>query len=197
MAANNDSPRSPPLNEQRPINQRLGIEIPLGLPEHMPQEEMTPSPVVPDEDLDHFLGLYYRVDVEALDEWATVTSFMRGSIGYVVQEPQITDNFKQFLIIMYGSNWEKRVLSYQTMIIEQLFALITGYSKLTSRIKRAWLAQFDSWSPSQLRAQIRGFAESGGFLEFEKSFGYYCRWRGVNLRYSYNLLLFQCCIGVR
>ena len=167
MAAINDSPRSSPLNEQGTNNQRLGIEIPLGLPDHMPQQEMTPSPVVPDEDHDHFLGLYYRVDVEALDEWATVTSFMRGSIGYVVQEPEITDNFKQFLIIMYGSNWEKRVLSYQTMIIEQLYALITGYSKLTSRMKRACLAQFDSWSPSQLRAQIKGLAESGGFLEVE------------------------------
>ena len=167
MAANNDSPRSPPLNEQVPNNQRLGIEIPLGLPEHMPQEEMTPSPVVPDEDHDHFLGLYYRIDVEALDEWSTVTSLMRGSIRYVVQEPEVTDNFKQFLIIMYGSNREKRVLTYQTMIIEQLYARITGYSKLTSRIKRAWLAQFDSWSPSQLRAQIKGLAESGGFLEVE------------------------------
>ena len=144
MAANNDSPRSPPLNEQRPNIQRLGIENPLSLPEHMPQEEMTPSPVVPDEDHDHFLGLYYHVDVEALDDWATVTSFMRGSIGYVVREPEITDIFIRFLIIMYGSNWEKRVLSYQTMIIEQLYALITGFSKLTSRIKRAWLAQFDS-----------------------------------------------------
>ena len=167
MAANNDSPRFPPLNEQRLKNQRLGTEFPLSLPEDMPQEEMTPSPVVPDEDHDHFLGLYYRVDVEALDEWATVTSFLRGSIGYVVQEPEITDNFKEFLIIMYGSNWEKRVLSYQTMIIEQLYALITGYSKLTSGIKRAWLAQFDSWSPSQLRVQIKGLAESGGFLEVE------------------------------
>ena len=167
MAANNESPRSPPLNEQRSNNQRLGIEIPLSLPEHMPQEKMTPSPVVPDEDHDQFLGLYYCVDVEALDEWATVTSFMRGSIGYVVKEPEITDNFKQFLIIMYGSNWEKRVLSYQTRIIEQLYALITGYSKLTNRIKRAWLAQFDSWSPSHFRAQIKGLAESGGFLEVE------------------------------
>ena len=167
MAANNGSPRSPPLNEQRPKNQRLGIEIPLGLLEHMPQEEMTPSPVVPVEDHDQILGLYYRVDVEALDEWATVTSFMRGSIGYVVQEPEIPDKFKHFLIILYGSNREKRVLSYQTITIEQLYALITGYSKLTSRIKRAWLAQFDSWSPSQLRAQIKGLAESGGFLEVE------------------------------
>jgi len=167
MSANNDSPRLPPLNEQVPNNPRLGIAIPLGLPEHMPQQEMTPSPVAPGEDNDNFLGLYYRVDVEALDEWATVTSFMRGSIGYVVQEPEITDDFKQFLITMYGSNWEKRVLSYQTMIVEQLYALITGYSKLTSRIKRAWLAQFDSWSSSQLRAQIKGLAESGGFLEIE------------------------------
>ena len=167
MAANNDSPQSPPLNEQVPNNQRLEIDIPLGLPDYMPQEEMTPSPVVPDEGHDHFLGLYYSVDVEALDEWATVTSFMRGSIGYVVQEPEITDNFKQFLIIMYGSNWEKRILSYQKTIIEQLYALITGNSKLTSRIKQAWLAQFDSWSPSQRRAQIKGLAESGGFLEVE------------------------------
>ena len=96
MADNNAPPRSFPLNEQVPNIQRMGIENPLGLPEHMPQEEMTLSPVVPDEDQDHFLGLYYRVDVEALDEWAKVTSFMRGSIGYVVQEPEITDNFKQW-----------------------------------------------------------------------------------------------------
>ena len=167
MAANIDSPRSPPENEQVLNYQRLRIEIPLGLPEHMPQQKMTPSLVVPDEDHDNFLGLYYRVDVEALDEWATVTSFMRGSIGYVVQEPEITDDFKQFLIRMYCSNWEKRVLSYQTMIVEQLYALITGYSKLTSRIKRAWLAQFDSWTPSQLGAQIKGLAESEGLLEIE------------------------------
>ena len=156
MAANNGSPRSPLLNEQRPNNQRLGIEIPLGFPQHIPQQEINPSPVAPDEDND-FFGLYYRVDVEALDEWATVTSFMRGSIGYVVQEPEVTDDSKQFLITMYGSNWEKRVFSYQTMIFEQLYALMTGYSKLTWRIKRASLAQFDSWNSSQLRAlKLRG-----------------------------------------
>ena len=34
--------------------------------------------------------------------------------------------------------------------------LYIGYSKLTSRIEQAWLAQFDSWTPSQLRAQIKG-----------------------------------------
>ena len=93
----------------------MGIEISLGLPEQVPQQVMTPSPVAPDEDYDNFLGLYYRVDVEALDEWATVTSFMRGNIGYVLQEPQITDDFKHFLIRVYGSYWEKRVLSYMLL----------------------------------------------------------------------------------
>ena len=166
MAANIDSLKSL-LNEQVPNNQRFGIEIPLRPPEHMPQQEMTPSPVATDENNVNFLGLYYQLDVEALEEWATVTSFMRGSIGYFVQDSEITDDFKQFLINMYGSNWKKRVLSYQTMIAEQLYALITGHSKLTSLIKGAWLAQFISWSSSQLRAQIKGLAESGGFLEIE------------------------------
>ena len=172
MAANIDSPRSPPLNEKRPNNQRLGIEIPLGLPEHKPQQEKTPSPVAPDEDHDNFLGLYYRVDDEALDEWATVTSFVRGNIGYVVHEPEITEHFKQFLKMMYGSNWEKRVLSYQRMIVEYLHALFSGYSKLTSRIKQACFAQFDSWTPSQLRAQIEGLAESDDFFDIEQAFGW-------------------------
>ena len=68
---------------------------------------------------------------------------------------------------MYGLVWEKRVLTYQTMIVEQLYAFITGYGKLTSRIKQAWLNQLDSWTPNQLRAQLKGLAESGGFLEIE------------------------------
>ena len=55
MAANNDSSRSPPLNEQGPNNQRLGIEFPLGFPEQMPQQERTRSPVAPDEENDKFL----------------------------------------------------------------------------------------------------------------------------------------------
>ena len=85
-----------------PIIRDWGIEIPLGLPEHMPQQQMTHSPDATDEDHDIFLELYYRVNVEALDEWAAVTSFMRGSIGCVAREPEITGDFKQLLIRMYG-----------------------------------------------------------------------------------------------
>ena len=133
----------------------------------MPLQEMAPSPVPPDEDNDNFLGLYYRVDIEALKDWATVTSFLKGSIGFIVQEPEITDDFKQFLIVMYGSKWEKRILDYQTMIIGQLYAMTTGYSKLISRLKRVCLDQFDSWTPKQLRAPIIWLAESEGFFELD------------------------------
>ena len=108
MAANNDSPHSPPFYDHVPTNPRLGIEISLGLPENLPQQEITPSPVALDENNDNFLSLYYPVDVEALNDWATVTHFMKGSIGFVVQEPEVTDDFMQFLIILYGSNWPKK-----------------------------------------------------------------------------------------
>ena len=111
MAVIFDSPRSLRLNEQVPNITRLEIEVPLGLPEHMAQQEMTSSPVAPDEDKDKLLGLCFRVDVEALEEWATVTIFMEGNIVFVAQEPEITDVFKQVLIKMYGSNWAKKVLS--------------------------------------------------------------------------------------
>ena len=115
---------------------------------------MTPSLIAPDENIENFFGLYYRVDVKALYDWATVTHLMEGSIGFVVQESDVTDDFKQSLMIMYGCIWEKKVLGYQTMIIEQLYALITGYGKLTSRMKWVWLNQFDSWSQNQLRFNL-------------------------------------------
>ena len=78
------------------------------------------------------------------------------------------------------------------MIVEQLYALTPGASKMTSRIKRSSLAQFNSWTPSQLRAQIKGLAESGGFLEIEQPFGCHCSWRGINLGQIFVLLLLQC-----
>ena len=146
---------------------------------------------------DNFLSLYYRVDVEALNDWATVNYFMRRSIGLVVQEPYITDNFKQFLIMMHGSNWEKKFLAYQTSIIEQLYLLITGYGELASCLKRAWLDQPTSWPPIVLRAQVNCLAESGRFLEIEKAFGLRIRWRGINLLLICIQLMCQYCFKVK
>ena len=73
----------------------------------MPQQETTPSPAASDEDNDNFHGLYYRVDIEALNYWGTVTKFMKGSIGIVDQDPKITDDFKQFDKIVWFQLGEK------------------------------------------------------------------------------------------
>ena len=93
---------------------KIGIEI--ALDDNLPEPKLTPSPVATDEKDDNVLWLNYRADVEALNNWVTVALFMRRSIRFVLQEPDLLDNFNEFLIIRYGSNCEKRVLGYQTMI---------------------------------------------------------------------------------
>ena len=105
---------------------------------------MTPSLVASDETDDNFLGLFYCVDVQSLNDWPNVTPLTRASIDYVVQEPDVTEDFKHFPFIIYGSNWEKKILAVESTIIEQHYALITGYGKLTSCMKRIWMNEFNS-----------------------------------------------------
>ena len=100
MAANDISPQSPPLNDQVTIVPSFEIELPLRLPELLPQQEMITSPVAPDENNDNFLILFWRLDVKTLNDLATVTQFMRGNVGFVVQEPDVPDDFAQFLILI-------------------------------------------------------------------------------------------------
>ena len=109
------------MREELPSVPRGRIEFPLDILEHLPEQEEAPSPVDPNENDDNFLALFHRKDVASLNDWATVTQFKRRSIEYVVQESDVTEDFKDFLIIMYGLNWEKKVLTYQAMIVEQSF----------------------------------------------------------------------------
>ena len=88
--------------------------------------ELIPSPVAGDDGSDSSSGLLYRVDVEALEEWAKVTIFMMGGLGFSVEEPDVITNSRDFLLIKYGINWEERIHRYTTIVIKQLKALITG-----------------------------------------------------------------------
>ena len=58
---------------------RIGIAILLD--PGMPEPELFPFPVVGDPGSDNFLGLFYQVDVDALETWAKTTKFMSGSLG--------------------------------------------------------------------------------------------------------------------
>ena len=75
--------------------------------------------------------------------WADDVFFMRGNNGYVVKEPDFTDGFRQFLELMYGANWERRTLQCKVMAIEQPYAFVTGYDRVTDRLKRVWLYQIN------------------------------------------------------
>ena len=92
--ANRNSPQSAPLWEQVPKNPILGNEIPLGLQEHVPEQEMTPSAVAPDENNGNFLDLYHCFDVEAFKDWTTVTGLWRGAwdMSCKSQNPQMILN---------------------------------------------------------------------------------------------------------
>ena len=74
--ANRNSPQSPPLPDQVPNQMRIRIEIPLD--PDMPEPELTHSLVPGDDGSNNFLGLFYRVDIEALEKWAKVINFYDG-----------------------------------------------------------------------------------------------------------------------
>ena len=100
--ANRNTPQSPPLQDQVPNQMTIGIEILLD--PDMPEPVLTRSPVAGDDGSDNFLGLFYQVDAEAVEEWAHVTNFMMGGLGFSVEEPEITTYFCDFLPILYGNN---------------------------------------------------------------------------------------------
>ena len=66
------------------VRQQLGIGIEIPLDSNMPQPELTSSLVAFDEKDDSSLEIHSRVDVETLNDWATVTWFM--------SSPEIIDN---------------------------------------------------------------------------------------------------------
>ena len=96
--------QSPPLQHQVPNQMRTGTEIPLD--PDMPEPELTTSTVAGDSGSDN-LGLFYHVDEEALKDRASVTIFMIGGLVFTVEDTEIASNIRDFILIMYGNNWEK------------------------------------------------------------------------------------------
>ena len=81
---------------------KIGTETTLD--PDMSEPKLTPSPVAGDDGSDNFWVFFHRVDVEALEDWAQLTNFMMGGLGFSVEEPEITTKFRDFLLIMYGIN---------------------------------------------------------------------------------------------
>ena len=73
---------------------RIGIEKLLDA--NMPEPELSPFPVAGDLGSDNCLGLFYRVEVDALETWAKNSNFMSGSFRYSVEQPEVTEDFRDF-----------------------------------------------------------------------------------------------------
>ena len=170
MVASNNSPQSLPLNEQVPQQMRIGIEVTLD-----PESELSPSPVTRGPGLDNWLGLFYRVDVDALEIWAKNTNIMSVSFGCSVEEPEVTEDLRKILKIMYRNNWEPRVLRFTDTIIEKLKSLLTGFCKVTSRQRTVWCRHFNSWTPSQLQGHLLWLAGEEVIVEVEQAFEHFSR----------------------
>ena len=84
------------------------------------------------------------MDADALEEWANVTNFMIGGLGFSVEEPEITSKFRDFFLFMYGTYWEKQILPYITTVMDQINFLIVGFRKLTNYQKPGWAERFHS-----------------------------------------------------
>ena len=162
MVASENSPESPPLNEQVPQQMRIGIEI--SLDPDMPEPQLSRSPLAGDQGSDNCLGLFCWVNVNALKTWAKVTKFMYGSFGYSVEEPEVTEDFREFFKFLYGINRESRVLCSTDRIIEQLEALLYSFSKVTSRQRTVWCRHFESWTPCQIQDHLLWLAKPGVFF---------------------------------
>ena len=100
---NPNSPHFPPPQDHIPQQTRIGIEVPLDF--HTLKPELKSSPIAVDEINDNFISLSYRVDVEVLNNWNEESPFMKGGIGYVVEEPDISDDIRSFCKLFTGATW--------------------------------------------------------------------------------------------
>ena len=115
-----------------------------------------------------FMGLYTYRDVNRLENWASLTSSLRGTPGFSVSGPPGPNSLFSFMRANLGARWEQTLLSpLGEIIIFQLRAYINGFSQLTSFERGQWSRLYSLWTMGERAAQLRRLAERGGFLEIE------------------------------
>ena len=120
------------------------------------------------DDGTNFNIFFTRADVLKLKHWAAITRQRRNEEGYVVEEPLLPQNFREFLVEYHGTQWEIKFLQAATEpLVAQFLAHVAGYARLTSHNKRIFRQSFETCSVAVKREQLRLLAESDGFLELE------------------------------
>ena len=112
------SPESPPVAE-KPSVPVVGIYVPLGLDIEEPVGSPPPpskSPALSDDE-GVFMNIYDRAELLFLKDWMEHTRIMQGGVGYVVVSPLIWERLKNFLLVLYGPQWEANFLRGGEMLL--------------------------------------------------------------------------------
>ena len=124
-----------------------------------------PPPSSPREDSSSFMNFYTYDDLSELEQWTVDARAARRDPAARIEEPEVSYNMKNFLIYVYGRQWEIKLLRESgEVLIEQLKAYLAGYNQLTSFNRRQWLRLFPAWTAQERRDQLETLAEAGGFL---------------------------------
>ena len=167
-----------------PVNIPLEVVVPgvVNNPESTSPSPHSLSPVLesPQPQLGHapnFMGFFTADDITELEKWAVDAQKLRGTPDLRLEEPEISANFKTFLKVIWGHQWElKFIQSAGEVLICKLRAHLAGYNLLTSFNRRQWLRLLPAWimegsSWSHLRAPgLPGVVRPPGLLLGRRSF---------------------------
>ena len=103
------------------INVEINLDEPPEDPEAGPPSPVPPPPILEQElvpgwelpdDGNNFPNFYTRTDVMDLKNWAQETRNRVNEVGYVVEDPAISQNFTAYLLEHHGPQWEAKFLQF-------------------------------------------------------------------------------------
>ena len=56
------------------------------------------------------MNIYDRAELFLLKDWMERTLIMQGGVGYVVVSPLISERLETLLQVLYGPQWEAKIL---------------------------------------------------------------------------------------
>ena len=178
-----ESPESPPVSPASaeavpppvvPLSPVPGPSNPV--PPSPPVAPSLPGPLPPpvtgaaEPEEVHLLGVLQRRHVDALEAWRVSVLAVRSSPAFIVPPaPLAFAGLEDSLLrVMLGELWEERVLSAAgDVLLAQLHAYITGYSRLAAPRRQRWERGFASWTPEYRAEQLASLASSAGVWEME------------------------------
>ena len=148
----------------------IPLEVQVGsvasLPESPSPSSPSPPPGVPFPpqgsplgDLPSIMGFYTMDDISELEQWSVDARAVRGDPSQREEKPENLGNFKLFLRLFWGAQWQLKLLRCSGEVIFcQLKAYLAGYNSLTSFNRRLWLRLFPAWMVGERQEHLESWS---------------------------------------